>query len=84
MTEFFIDATDRVVLMALALDADLSDGALIHAGSALWNDWRNHVVLGVRECWPSLSRESRAVARGCLKQALVLALELVCPGKELA
>ena len=51
-----------VVKMALALDADLSNDAPHLVGSLDWNDWRNHLTIVVRACWPSLSRESRAVA----------------------
>lgn len=42
------------------LDCDLSDDALIYAGSATWNDWRNHVPEAVRSSWASIDRVGRA------------------------
>ncbi len=50
------------VLVALAreLNADLSNDALIYAGSATWEQWQAHVPTGVILEWHKLSREARA------------------------
>lgn len=41
---------------------NLGDDALLYAGSATWEDWRNHIPNSVRHAWKSLSDESRLVA----------------------
>ena len=56
------DAIDQLVAIAERNGADLGDDALIYAGSATWDDWRNHVPDAVRAVWPVLDRAARAAA----------------------
>lgn len=47
---------------------DLSDDALIYAGSATWDMWQNHVPVIIRCMWPLLDQQSRLVAYITAKQ----------------
>lgn len=47
---------------------DLSDDALIYAGSAVWGMWQNHVPGIIRSMWPLLDEQSRLVAYVTAKQ----------------
>lgn len=38
---------------------DLSDDALVYAGSATWEMWQNHVPGIVRSMWPLFDEEAR-------------------------
>lgn len=40
-------------------DPHTSDDALIYAGSATWDDWRNHVPQVVRSVWKDLPMVAR-------------------------
>jgi hypothetical protein len=48
--------------------ADLSDDALIYAGSATWDMWQNHVPGIICSMWPLLDEQSRLVAYITAKQ----------------
>ena len=41
-------------------NVDFSDDALIYAGSAKWDDWRNHVPVSVQSAWRDLNEDARA------------------------
>lgn len=41
-------------------ECDLSDDALIYAGSAEWRDWRNHATGMERAMWKQFTRQQRA------------------------
>ena len=47
---------------------DLSDDAMIYAGSATWDMWQNHVPNIVRNMWVLLSEESRLAVYMTAKQ----------------
>jgi hypothetical protein len=47
---------------------DLSDDALICAGSATWDMWQNHVPGIIRSMWPLFDEQSRLVAYITAKQ----------------
>lgn len=49
------------VVWAQSNNADLSDGALLYAGSATVEDWRNWVPLDVAGQWHTLSLHERAL-----------------------
>lgn len=53
---------DDLVVVAEMIGADLSDDALIYAGSATCDMWQAHVVNAVAAAWLSLPPVARAVA----------------------
>lgn len=53
------DVEAIALLRQITANADVSDDALIYAGSATWQDWRNHVPIAVRMVWKDLSEETR-------------------------
>ena len=53
------DGEAIAMLRQITANADVSDDALIYAGSATWEDWRNHVPVAVRMVWKDLSEETR-------------------------
>lgn len=55
-----------VIAFAKAIEScDLSDDALLHAGSATWEMWQNHVPVAVMQAWSSLNEETRAAVFLC-------------------
>jgi len=53
-----VDAVDEIV--QTYPECDLSDDALIYAGSAEWMDWRNHATGIERAMWKQFTRHQRA------------------------
>jgi len=53
-----VDPVDKIV--QTYPECDLSDDALIYAGSAEWKDWRNHATGMERAMWKQFTRHQRA------------------------
>ena len=53
-----VDPADEIV--QIYPECDLSDDALIYAGSAVWKDWRNHATGMEQAMWKQFTRQQRA------------------------
>ena len=52
--------SEQIIRLAESDNVDLSSNAFVDFTFGSWDDWRSHVVVGVRTAWSSLSHETRA------------------------